>query len=263
MNIRNLGKFVLLVLVIFTFLSGCIPAPVGRRMEEVRKHWDETVLLENMAEAQYLKIASQTSEGYMQIKNTYPLVDVCFKESGKVLTDAVAGRYDNGVGKERPSGQVNQAALATALVVNENYPGNIKECQELVTKVSRDISNWRTQRSNEFGILWDMKVKLDTQYTGDLYRALAVQLLQYAQEQAKKIGVNPPSYVYPTFNLEAICRDKDICGYYKSAWNPALNQCKLDSQSAYEFIFSPVTAVEVQQSMDKKKDDLDPLKKGN
>lgn len=257
MNISKLWKNSLIAALAVTLLSAC--GGVADRMNEVRDHWNATVQLENLAEAQYLKIQTQTNEGYMAIKNQYPLADQCFKNSGRVLQDAVAGRYDRGVGKEKPTGTVDQPAFVNALVVNEAYPGDIKECQALQSKIARDITTWRMGRANEFGQLWDMKVKLDGQYTGDLYRAMAVQLLQYAQSEAQKRGVDIPNYVYPTFNLEAVTRDSKICEYYQMKWNPALNQCTLTARAAYDYIFRPITAPEVQKSFDSGIDNLNPI----
>jgi len=253
----TLISFVILVSIVLGACAGS--GRSTRRLGEVRNHWNATVALENQAEGQYLKVQTTTNEGYQSIKNQFPLADQCFESSGNVIREAVEGRYDTTAGEQAPSGEVNTPALINALVVSEAYPGDITVCQNLKVKVADAITVWRQSRLNEFGVLWDLKVQLDGQYQGDLYRSLAVDLLQYAESEAKRLGVPVPDYVYPTFHLEAHTRDEAICSYYDTLWNPALNECVLKGQPAYDFIFRPVLAAEVSESFDSGVDDLDPL----
>ncbi len=258
---KSVASFFLMCAVL---LSSCGLLPsvsqASRTLDQVHTHWNTTVALENQAEAQYLKIQQDTNEGYLTIKNKYPLIDQCYKNSATTLRDAVSGRYDVNAGKTKPSEglQVATQPLVNALVVNEQYP-DITKCQAMGEQIANDITVWRRGRADEFAQLWELKLKLDTQYTGDLYRAMAVQILQYAQEQAQKNGIAVPSYAYPTFNLESLSKDQAICDYYHISWNPALKQCILNAKAAYEYIFRPITAAEVQKTFDTGVDDLDPL----
>lgn len=259
-------NFVLVIVAILLTLAACVPGANRRRTESVRQHWNNTVHIENETEALFGHIVQSTNEGYQEISIKYPLARQCFENSGEVLREAVAGRYDTSLFDDdpdaEPSFEVSGVAIGQALVVNEAYPGDIAECQRLMTQIAEDISVWRQSRANNFRDLWDHKQDLDTQYQGDLYRSLAVDLMQYAQEQAIKAGVPVPSYVYPTFHLEVVTRDHDICDYYRTDWNPALNQCVLNAKAAYEFMFRPFVAAEVQESFDSGVDDLNPLDQG-
>jgi len=252
------------VVLLFVLAMACVPGAGARKTAGVREHWNNTVAMEDTVEAQFAFIVQSTNEGYQEIKTKYPLVDQCFVNSGNVLHDAVAGRYDNSVldpnaPTNSPTGDVNGLAIGRALVINEAYPGDVAECQRLTSEVAGDVSVWRKSRINEFRHLWDMKQDLDTQYQGDLYRAIAIDLLQFAQDEAVRLGVAVPKYVYPTFHLEVVSRDQDICQYYQAEWNPALQQCRLNGQGAYDYIFRPFVAVEVQESFDSGIDDLDPF----
>jgi hypothetical protein len=262
---RRLKPFALFVLFLVTFAAlACVPGGGGRRMEEVRDHWEDTVALEDTVESEFAFIVQSTNEGFMQIRTEYPLAEECFENSGEVIQDAVSGRYDNtaldgNANDEAPSGNVNGVAIGQALAVVENYPGDIERCQEMIQKIADDITVWRQSRINEFRHLWDLKQDLDTQYQGELYRSLFVDLGQYAEERAREAGIPVPDYIYPTFHLEVVSKDREICDYYGTEWNSAFDQCRLSGQGAYDYIFRPFVSAEVQESFDSGNDDLNPL----
>jgi hypothetical protein len=257
---KRLSAILLALLVVVVAVSGCIPGGAGRRMDEVRKHWNAGVAIENEGEAKFAVTVQDTNEGFQYLKSAYPLIGECYSNSDEVIKNAVSGRYDNNVGEnEAPSGEVNGLAIGQALVVNEAYPGDITECQQMASRLIEDLKIWRQKRSNNFRELWEIKRRLDTHYQGDLYRSLAVDLLQFAQEEATKLGVPIPQYVYPTFHLEVVSRDEEICSYYRAEWNTALNQCTLNGKGAYEYMFRPFVAAEVQDSFDSGEDNLNPF----
>jgi hypothetical protein len=259
-----------LVMTPFAWALGACSAPGSDtvRKMSVREHWNQTVAMEDVAEGYFAMTVQRTNEGFMAIRNKYPLAEQCFVDSERVLTNAVSGRYDTSATdadttNNRPTGEVNGVMIGKALVVNEAYPGDIEICQKMKDDIADDITVWRAQRANDFAQLWDAKVDLDIQYQGDLFRSLAVDLLNYAKEQAEKLGVPVPEYVYPTFHLEVVSKDKDICDYYGVDWNGGLNQCTLRAKAAREYMFRPFVSAAVQDSFDSGVDDLNPLDDGD
>lgn len=256
-----MNKNFLLVLISVFVLALTACNPVEDQLRQVNDHWAAAVELENAVDAQFRRIMTATNEGYMQIRNTYPLIDQCFENSGEVITNAVQGRYVAAGNENAAVEEVNGFAIGQALVVNENYPGDITVCQELIQNISDDIEIWRQGRSEEFARLWDMKANLDTHYNEDLVTTYRNELINIAREEATRLGITDFSgtQIYPTFHLEAETRDRNICDWYQASWNPALNNCNLSGQGAYDYIFRTFVSVEVQSDFDAGIDTLDPL----
>ena len=204
----------------------------------------------------------------MNIKNQNPLIDRCFKLSDQTLRDIVSGRYDTRDAQGKPTGQVNPSLLGNVLVVNENYP-DISECQRLITKIANDTTAWRMKQIDQTNKIWDDKQTLDTLYYGEVGRAIANELLARAGAEFLKTDLAkqfaPPKVWYPTFNLEDSHIDnqaqcQDFINYYpgQAIWNPAIKRCHLIGQAAYDFIFRPITAPEVQNVINSGSDNLNP-----
>lgn len=264
----------LLVLFVLTsiVLTSCgAPGAVKVAIKEVDDHWSQTALTENEAEAQKNLINSNTSGRFLALKIKYALLEQCYVNWGDTAEQVVAGRYDTNAGSttEPPSGVVDTGKLINALVVVEDTPEGLELCNQQLMNYGDEVTTWRLSEIDMFAKLWDLKVDVDTLYTGELARAIAVQLLQKAGTEFMKTDLAahfaPPKVWYPTFNLEAHIYDPALCqefvAYYpgQAVWNPALKDCHLIGQAAYDVIFRPVLAAEVRNVNDTGVDDLNPI----
>lgn len=261
------------ILVLMTLLLSACGAPGSAEvlLKQVDDHWSQTVAMENDAEAQHLLIFTNMSERFQALKIKYPLLDQCYANWGDTAEQVVAGRYDTNAGSESepPSGVVDMGKLINALVVVEDTPEGLELCNQQLMNYGDEVTAWRLSQIDMFAKLWDQKADLDTQYYGELARALAVQLLQKAGTEFMKTDLAahfaPPKIWYPTFNLEARLYDAQQCAdfvaYYpgQAVWNPALKECKLIGQAAYDVIFRPILAAEVRDVINTGVDDLNPI----
>lgn len=253
-------------------LAACgVPGSGGVALKEISDHWSATVAIENDGEAQHKLIFTNMSERFQALKIKYPLLDSCYANWSEAATEVVAGRYDTNAGSttEPPSGTVNMPALINALVVTEDTPEGLELCNKQVQDYGAEVTTWRLSNIDLFAKLWDIKADLDGMYFGQIGRALAVQLLQYAGTEFMKTDLAahfaPPKVWFPTFNLEASIYDRTQCddfiAYYpgQALWNPAVKECKLIGQAAYDVIFRPVLAAEVRETINTGIDDLNPI----
>lgn len=265
----NLGSLIVIATLLLTSCGA--PGAAKVAIAEVDKHWSQTVTMENDVEAQDLLIDTNMNERFSALKIKYPLLPQCYKNWEEAATGVVAGRYDTNAGSttEPPSGVVDMAKLNNFLVVVEDTPQGLELCNQNLMNYGDEVTAWRLSQIDLFAKLWDMKSDLDTQYYGELGRALAVQLLQKAGTEFMKTDLAahfaPPKVWYPTFNLEARVYDQGLCGefadYYpgQASWNPAMKQCHLIGQAAYDKIFSPLLAPEIRDVNDTNIDDLNPI----
>lgn len=254
-HLTRLATLAILLLVIINLLTGC-----GVDLKEFNEHWTATVKDENQIESTYHQIEQDTNEGYKTITGESPLIDQCFKGSESVLQDGLAGKDDNNAGKQRPTGDTNTQTFFNAW--RQAYKGDINRCQDLVKQVASDIRSWRQTKKDDFGKLWDEKIGLDTDYTGSIGQSMQTQFLQQAQDFARGKGVNIPSYVFPTFNLEAITLSDTVCGKFAAKFPNDVDQnvlggCTLRAKAAYQYIFRNILDTKVQNSFDTGVDNLD------
>lgn len=252
--------------------SAAAPGSFGVMTKVVGDTWAAAVKIENLAEAQDKSIFTITNEKYMALKTKYPLLEQCYKNWSTAAVDVVTGRYDTNAGSktDKPSGQVNTPALINALVVNEGYPGSLDECNRNVTAYGNEVTAFRQSRIDAYVRLWEIKRDLDTVYTGDLSTAFVTQMLQFAGNEYMRSDVSkrfaPPKFWFPTFNLEASIYEpgqcQDFINYYpgQALWNPAVKECKLIGQAAYDVIFRPVLSAEVRDMRNSGIDNLNPTK---
>lgn len=247
---HRLSKLVSSLFIVSMLLSACgAPGATGVAISEVQTYWANTVTMENHAEADWLSMLTTRSEGFQNVVSQNPLIDKCFVDSAQALEDAVSGRYDTKSEQGQPTGNVQAGLLLDALSINENYP-DLSVCQGLVTKIANDITTWRLKNIDMWNKIWDDKQGLDTQYYGELGRALANQLLQYAGTEFMKSTLAqqfaPPKIWFPTFNLEAFVTDPDQCNAFitdypgQARWSNSLKRCQLIGQAAYDIIFRPI-----------------------
>ncbi len=258
---------------VLTLLAACGGAPgsIQVGLKEISDHWSATVSMENGAEAQDKLIFTNMSERFRALQIKYPLLPQCYANWGTTAEQVVAGRYDTNAGSttEPPSGMVNTPALINALVVTEDTPQGLELCNQNLMNWGDEVTTWRLSQIDLFAKQWENKRHLDDQYFGQIGRALAVQLLQYAGTEFMKTDLAahfaPPKIWYPTFNLEKSIYDRDLCdeliAYYpgQAVWNPAVKECKLIGQAAYDVIFRPVLAAEVRDVVNTGIDDLNPI----
>jgi len=264
-------KIVFVLLIVALVLSAC-----GRSKKEgmiktgfnqAQEHWSSTVALEAGLTGQYRVIMTDVSTGYQAIKLKYPLVGECFTNSDTVIQNAVEGRYNSSAQTEgetasRPTGQIDTALMFNALVVNESYP-DLSICQQMQADLGNEISRWNADKSDNFAVFWDMMREYDLHTQGELARSLTVDLLQVLANEAEKAGLTTvPSYIYPTFQLKVDTRSQTICDYYQMNWNPALNNCTLIGQAAYEYMNRLFISPDVAAAFDAGEDTLNPLDSG-
>jgi hypothetical protein len=251
---RLFPQLILLFLAIALLTSGCgAPGAAKVTLQEVETYWASTVAIENRAEADWLAMLTRRSEGLQNLKNQYPLIDVCFT-GVQAMEDVVTGRYDKRTEDGQPTGVVDPQLMINAQLVNENYPDQTV-CQELVFKIASDTTAWRLGNIDAFNKIWDDKEDLDRKYFGELNAALVNQLLQYAGTEFMKTDLAthfaPPKVWFPTFNLEAFVTDETQCGYFtedfpgQARWVRSTNRCQLIGQAAYMIIFQGIFAPEI------------------
>jgi hypothetical protein len=252
MKLKSLKDLLYLILIATLALAGCgAPGSASVALREVQDYWEQTVALENLAEADWLAMVTARSEYMRMIQNQLPIAFQCYKNSGDVFQQALEGRYDNVDPTGRSTGEVNTPFMMQALVVNENYP-NLDKCQGIDAKMADAVVVWRTKNVDNANKLYDDKQDLDTKYYGDLGRALAVKLLQLAGDEFMKseyaARFQPPRVWFPTFNLQAFVTDKAQCYAFaeeypgQAVWSNSLQRCDLIGAAAYAIIFRPILA---------------------
>lgn len=268
MKIKSLPTLITIIfLILSTWACGAsAPGSENVGLQQIADHYSQTVPIELSAVAQAKTAYFNMDQKYKALLGKYPILEQCPKSWGDAARGVMEGRYDNTNEEGQPTGVVNSQLAIDALMVTEDNPEGLEKCTQLFQDYSNEVTAWRVSNIDQFTKLWDIEQDLATMYYGEVGTALAVKLLDYVGAEFMKTDLAlhfaPPRVWYPTFNLKFSIYDQDRCEVFKEVypgqayWNPALSECQLIGNAAYDVIFRPPFSREMRDTITTGEEDL-------
>lgn len=173
------------------------------------------------------------------------MVDKCWVNVKTVLTDATIGLHDvPNAGAVGDGSVIDRNKLVSALVVNDLYPANAKQCDAALNATMVEIPKGRQAIFEAMKDVVEQRASLQNAYDGTLKNAAFRRMLNlygkdfiaYANQQLSKTSVAPfpDDFIgFPTSGMTAGTKSKDWCNYYSDIANGLREPGKGFSKTMY------------------------------
>lgn len=236
-SLRNLVFVAMLVMLMITACNPFSPVPnVVAKFADVS--YTEILEVNKMYQDAYpkeTKYSAASAEQWLKMdqywgtmKDMNFMVDKCWVNVKNVLMDATIGLHDvPNAGAVGDGSVIDRNKLVSALVVNDLYPANAKQCDAALNATIAEIPKGREAIFQVMKDAVEQRASLKNLYDGTIKKAAFRRMLNlygkefiaYANEQLAKTGIAPfpDDFVgFPTSGVTANTKSKEWCNYYIS-----------------------------------------------